>query len=238
MKVRYADNFISATVADIESPYTTVSLGTGESGRLVDHITQSDVGVPNEGEFCVPFSLLDASGDPITDGNGLAYQGYITGWNGTDDDITVEWSYSPSATVSSGAQIAVRLTARAMDMQPAPFIHSEGDKATSDTIYIAPGSYSYASIGANSVTVTVQGYLLGFDSFSVTSAPAVVIIDNSGAYTGATIVPGIGSGMFGGTLVWADDTPPAFTSGSELIKLEIRWYTSSDAIGEWSVFNP
>jgi hypothetical protein len=88
------------------------------------------------------------------------------------------------------------------------------------------------------VGITVQGYLLGSDSFSVTAAPAIVIIDNSAAYTGATITALLGSGMFGGYLHWADDTPPAFTTGSELIKLEIRWYSASQAIGEWSVFNP
>lgn len=232
MKIRYADNFISATVAAISSPYTTASLDTGEVDRLLAALTVTDWSSVNEEIFAVPVSLLDSAGDPITS-SGRAVVGHIVGWDtggANPDDVMLYWSNPPTSTVASGAQLACRLTARAMDALPQPRLHHEGFPEASSSYLVRPGSFSYVSVAANSINIQVDGD----GSFSPTiSAPAVMMIDNSGAFTGVTVSANVHAW---GTLRWRDGVAPAFTGGAELMLVRLRWIDDTSAIGEFELY--
>ena len=233
MKLKYADNFITTLPNGIPDPYsTTVTLAAGEVARLISLLTLNDVNAQNAGTWGVPVSLVDAAGLPVTS-YGLAVCGYITGWDtSVGDDVNLLWLMGPDATVAAGAKLAIRHTARALDMQAQPVLHDEGAAVQTMDIQVLPGGASYVYINEDSINISMDVSMQ--NNNLKTTAPARLYVDNSSARIGITVSVHVHSW---GSIRWKDGVTPSFTSGNQCLVINVYWVSGYGVIGEWAIYS-
>ena len=238
MRIRFANNYRAEIASAVSAPYTAISLITGEVTRLVDAAAGASMPATNAESVAVPVSLLDSAGEPITNTAGTRMiTGYITAWDttsGTPDAVTVAWEVEPEATIPAGAFLAVRQTGEDLARRAQTFFGDNADASASTGITVRYGDAERIAIAANSVDIEITLPDPSTGPAGMPTQSAVVVVNNSGAYTGATISV-VTSIRF--DVLWKSGAAPAFASGAQIIRIEFLPVTGGLVLGDWAIYN-